>query len=121
MKTFKVYLHDGRIATILADTYRHDGNQYVFDKTGDSELQFFVDSEVVGISSTATQEMPEASPLEEGNLPLLAKAEQEAIRKALAECDGNRTQAARMLGISRRGLINKLKNLPDGDLPSCPQ
>ncbi len=37
--------------------------------------------------------------------------EVEAIRKALHFTNGNRTQAARMLGITRRGLIYKIKRL----------
>jgi DNA-binding NtrC family response regulator len=35
--------------------------------------------------------------------------ETEAIRRALAEVDGNRTHAAEMLGLSRHGLRNKIE------------
>ena len=38
-----------------------------------------------------------------------AKAEQEAINKALSESDGNREKAADLLGISRKTLYRKLK------------
>ena len=41
--------------------------------------------------------------------PTLRESEKEALRHALAETGGNRTHAAALLGISRRGLINKLK------------
>ena len=99
---------------VHAETYRHEGNQYVFDRTGTSEVQFFVDSEVVGISEADTPKMTETAPLDESNPPLLAKAEQEAIVQALAECGGNHTHTARRLGISRRALLYKLKRLhPD--------
>jgi two-component system response regulator AtoC len=37
-----------------------------------------------------------------------AEIEKQAIIKALAECDGNRSKAARKLGISRRTIINKI-------------
>jgi DNA-binding NtrC family response regulator len=100
MKTFTVYLRDGRIATIHAETYRHEGSQYVFDRAVTSEVQFFVDSKVVGIFEAATPQMPKAAPLDERNLPNLAKAEEEAIVQTLAECGGNRTHTARKLGIS---------------------
>src|ERR1017187_5940264 len=113
MKTFAVYLRDGRIATVHAETYRREGNQYVFSRSGTSETQFFVDSEVAGIFEAATPQMPESfTKSDAGGLPSLAKAEDEAIAQALADCGGNRTHAARKLGISRRALIYKLKRLP---------
>ena len=37
------------------------------------------------------------------------RAECEAVREALDKCGGNRTQAARLLGVSRRTLYNKLE------------
>jgi hypothetical protein len=49
MKHFIVYLRDGREVHIHAETYRHDGEQYVFDKPGSSEVQFFHESDVAGI------------------------------------------------------------------------
>ena len=42
----------------------------------------------------------------------LAVVEAWAIRLALAETNGNNTQAARLLGIHRDTLINKLKKIP---------
>lgn len=39
---------------------------------------------------------------------IVAKAEIEAIREALKECEGNRTQAAKKLGIHRTALYKKL-------------
>ena len=58
-------------------------------------------------------------PAEEGDapeaLPTLEEAEEELIRKALQQFDGNRRQTAKALGISERTLYRKLKNI-DEDL-----
>ena len=43
--------------------------------------------------------------------PTLAKAEWEHIHKILSQCDGNITEASRLLGIPRRSLQRKLKKL----------
>jgi two-component system response regulator AtoC len=40
---------------------------------------------------------------------LIASVEKEAISKALLECSGNKTKAAKLLGISRKSLFNKLR------------
>ncbi len=40
---------------------------------------------------------------------LLAEVERKAIRRALLACDGNRTQTAERLGISRRQLFDKIR------------
>ena len=49
LKEFIVYLRDKREVHILAETYRRDGEQYVFDKPGSDEVQFFQESDVAGI------------------------------------------------------------------------
>lgn len=118
MKTFTVYLRDGLIATVHAETYRHDDNRYVFSRAGTSEAQFFVDSEVAGIFEADSPQGLESAPLDQGNLPSLAKTEEAAIVQALTECGGNKTKAARKLGISRRGLFYKLKKFEKDNLAS---
>jgi two-component system response regulator AtoC len=40
---------------------------------------------------------------------LIASVEKEAITRALVECEGNKTKAAKLLGISRKSLFNKLR------------
>jgi hypothetical protein len=49
MKTFRVFLREGHSVLVAAKIYRHEGQQYVFDGEDDSEVQFFLDSEVTGI------------------------------------------------------------------------
>ena len=44
-----------------------------------------------------------------GKVPSMAELEMQAIKEALEECNGNRTHAAAMLGITRQTLIRKLK------------
>jgi len=58
MKTFNVHLRDGRVVAVNAEAYRHEGDQYVFDKSDSSEVQFFVDSEVSGIVEAIAPMMP---------------------------------------------------------------
>lgn len=60
----------------------------------------------VGVSHP---EIPE-EPLE-SRAPTLDELERAAIRRALQEASGNRTQAAKALGITRRGLLYKLKRM----------
>jgi hypothetical protein len=50
MKTFKVHLLNGQVELVHADGYRRDGDQYVFDTSGSSEVQFFIVAEVTGIT-----------------------------------------------------------------------
>ena len=118
MKTFNVYLRDGRIAKVHAERFRHEGEHYVFHKAGTSETQFFIDCEVAGISEADSLQAAEVAPMDEGNRSPLAKKEEEVIVRALAECGGNRTHTAKKLGISRRALIYKLKRLGKTSLHS---
>jgi DNA-binding NtrC family response regulator len=47
----------------------------------------------------------------EGEMPTLAEVEQEHILKVLEFTQGNRSHAARLLGISRQSLIERLKRI----------
>lgn len=49
MKTFKIVLRDNREEYVIAQRHRHEGDQYVFESDGDTEVQFFIDSEVIGV------------------------------------------------------------------------
>jgi len=51
-------------------------------------------------------------PADEGAVPSLARVEWEHIQRVLADCGGNVSQAARMLGIHRRSLQRKLSKYP---------
>ncbi len=51
------------------------------------------------------------------SLPTLKQAEALLIREAMKQAKGNQSIAARLLGITRQTLINKLKKLPVEDNP----
>jgi two-component system response regulator RegA len=51
-------------------------------------------------------------PPEESNVPSLHRVEWEHIQRVLADCDGNVSQAARLLGLHRRTLQRKLASRP---------
>ena len=106
MKTFTVYLRDGRIATVHAETYRHEGNRYLFDRAGSHEEQFFVDSEVVGIFESGL-DAGATSPLANSTNQL----HQQIIIAALTKTHGKIAPAAKILGISRPTLYSKISQL----------
>lgn len=54
---------------------------------------------------------PRLLPCDE-ELPSLARAEWEYLQRALAECQGNISEAARRLGLHRRSLQRKLQKYP---------
>ena len=55
---------------------------------------------------------PLVPPEPEYEAPSLARAEWEHIQRVLADCDGNVSKAARILGVHRRTLQRKLNVLP---------
>ena len=59
----------------------------------------------------AAAEGPEVTEPGRPAVKTLEESEIDAIRRALEQTDGNRTRAAGLLGITRRGLIYKLKRL----------
>lgn len=53
-----------------------------------------------------------APPPSTPQVPTLARVEWEHIQRVLADCDGNISQAARLLGLHRRSLQRKLSKYP---------
>ena len=69
---------------------------------------------VLGLSSVRdTIPLPGASQPNNENLPSLADLEKEHIFRVLTETEGNRTRAAKILGIGLRTLQRKLKRLDE--------
>jgi hypothetical protein len=50
MKTYLVTLRDNKDAIVEANCFHRDNEQYVFEGKDPTEVQFFLVSEVVGIS-----------------------------------------------------------------------
>ena len=48
-KEWKVVLTDGRMEFVVSQRYRREGEQYVFENDGDTDVQFFNADFVVGI------------------------------------------------------------------------
>ena len=76
-------------------------------------------------SAIATPETPASSLAPNEIVPLLigstvGEIERELVLQTLARCDGNRTRAARVLGVSVRTLRNKIRQYSaDGiDVPA---
>jgi two-component system response regulator RegA len=68
-------------------------------------------ADVDEILSAFDRERPGPSP-PPAAAPSLARVEWEHINRVLADCDGNVSQAARVLGIHRRSLQRKLAKFP---------
>jgi DNA-binding NtrC family response regulator len=65
-------------------------------------------------STISAPELPAPSPAPNEIVPLLigstvGEIERELVLQTLARCDGNRTRAARVLGLSVRTLRNKIR------------
>ena len=57
-------------------------------------------------------DQPDEAAAEPGPVPSLARVEWEHISRVLAECDGNVSRAAQVLGLHRRSLQRKLAKFP---------
>lgn len=92
----------GSIATAL-EAVRLGATHYLTKPADvDDLLQAFARAEVP----------PDAPPAVPNEVPSLARVEWEHINRVLADCQGNITKAARLLGIHRRSLQRKLAKLP---------
>jgi two-component system response regulator RegA len=64
------------------------------------------------IAALSRQTSPLAATGQPGQVPSLARVEWEHINRVLADCGGNISRAARLLGIHRRSLQRKLDRFP---------
>ena len=94
----------GSIATALTAT-RLGANHYL-SKPADADQILSCYQKLT--AADASDELGSASP----QVPSLARVEWEHIQRALADCQGNISQAAKLLGLHRRSLQRKLSKHP---------
>ncbi len=94
----------GSIATALTATKL--GADHYLTKPADAD-QIVREYERITSGQEASTEVPE-----DVQAPSLARVEWEHIQRVLADCDGNISQAAKVLGLHRRSLQRKLFKYP---------
>ena len=107
--------------TIVRDLKALDPATVVVVLTGYGSIATAVDSMRLGAASYLTKptDAERIVAAFNGNLandatdvPSLARVEWEHIQRVLSDCEGNVSQAARMLGLHRRSLQRKLSKVP---------
>ncbi|MGH6948606.1 MAG: sigma-54-dependent transcriptional regulator [Kiloniellales bacterium] len=68
-----------------------------------------------GVANSAAKTPPTAAATANGSGRALREVERQAIEAAIADCEGNVAQAARLLGISRSTLYRKLRSWQDAE------
>jgi two-component system response regulator RegA len=92
----------GSIPTAISAIKR--GANHYLSKPADAD-QILAAYETVRSAATDAPELPET-------VPTLARVEWEHMQRVISDCDGNISQAARLLGIHRRSLQRKLAKFP---------
>jgi two-component system response regulator RegA len=107
--------------TVVKDLKSLDPSTVVVVLTGYGSIATAVESMKLGAASYLTKPADAdqivaafdgTQPSDEAEVPSLARVEWEHIQRVLADCSGNVSQAARMLGIHRRSLQRKLSKYP---------
>lgn len=92
----------GSIATALSATKL--GADHYLSKPADVDQILSAYQRIVGEDSSTPVAVP--------SVPSLARVEWEHIQRVLADCEGNISQAAKLLGLHRRSLQRKLSKYP---------
>jgi two-component system response regulator RegA len=106
---------------VVRDLKSLDASTIVVVLTGYGSIATAVESIKLGAASYLTKPADAdqiiaafdgTQPSDDTQAPSLARVEWEHIQRILADCDGNVSQAARVLGIHRRSLQRKLAKRP---------
>ncbi len=95
----------GSIATALTAT-KLGANHYLTKPTDADQILKAYEEVSVADDVVSTVNLPDSP------VPSLARVEWEHIQRVLADCDGNISHAARLLGLHRRSLQRKLMKYP---------
>jgi two-component system response regulator RegA len=107
--------------SVVRDLKALDPSTIVVVLTGYGSIATAVESIKLGAASYLTKPADAdqivaafdgTQPPDDAQAPSLARVEWEHIQRILADCDGNVSQAARMLGLHRRSLQRKLAKRP---------
>jgi two-component system response regulator RegA len=107
--------------SVVRDLKALDASTIVVVLTGYGSIATAVESIKLGATSYLTKPADAdqivaafdgTQPPDDAQAPSLARVEWEHIQRILADCDGNVSQAARVLGIHRRSLQRKLAKRP---------
>lgn len=93
----------GSIATALAATKL--GASHYLSKPADAD-------QILTAYEKITAGLPSSEEPAETEVPSLARVEWEHIQRVLSDCQGNISQAAKLLGLHRRSLQRKLQKYP---------
>jgi two-component system response regulator RegA len=93
----------GSIATALAATKL--GASHYLSKPADAD-------QILTAYEKITAGLPSGAEPSDTEVPSLARVEWEHIQRVLADCEGNISQAAKLLGLHRRSLQRKLQKYP---------
>lgn len=106
---------------VVRDLKRLDPATVIVVLTGYGSIATAVESIKLGAASYLTKPADAdqivaafdgVQPPETAEIPSLARVEWEHIQRVLTDCNGNVSQAARLLGMHRRSLQRKLAKLP---------
>jgi len=92
----------GSISTAISAMKR--GADHYLSKPADAD-------QILAVYDTL-RSAPSGLPETPDTVPTLARVEWEHIERVISDCDGNISQAARLLGIHRRSLQRKLAKFP---------
>lgn len=104
----------GSIATALAATKL--GADHYLSKPADADQIIQAYERAIGPEANGASAQPvmdvDLEDAGQTHVPSLARVEWEHIQRVLADCDGNISQAAKLLGLHRRSLQRKLSKYP---------
>jgi two-component system response regulator RegA len=109
----KLHQIDTRICVIMLTGYGNIATALTATKLGASHyLNKPVDADQILSAYDRIQTMESTAEPDENSVPSLAMVEWEYMQRVLAGCNGNVTQAAKLLGLHRRSLQRKLSKFP---------